>query len=250
MGTIIAVNGKGGTGKTTVAGLFIEHLASSKRGKILAVDADPSCALAGALGVELEQSMVGVCEECSSKKDELPAGMTKDRFIEMRVQESIVEADTFDLLAMGRPEGPGCYCYVNTVLRNVLAKVTGHYDFLVIDNAAGMEHISRRTERVMDRLVLVSDYSVIGIRSSRQIYGLARQMGIKIGKPYLIVNKVSGPLDALAKEIDASGIPLAGTIGYDEELLRQSLESKPVRGLQSARVRDSVTSIMEKILER
>jgi CO dehydrogenase maturation factor len=249
MGMTIAVNGKGGTGKTTVAALFVEHIASRRLGSILAVDADPNYALAEALGVTLGQTMVGVCEECSSKLGEMPAGMTKDRFIELRVQESIVEAQSFDLIAMGRPEGPGCYCYVNSVLRNVLNNVSRHYQYLVIDNAAGMEHVSRRTERVVDRLVLVSDYSAIGIRSSKRIYDLAREIGIKIGKPFLIVNKLSGPMGALQGEVDASGVPLAGTIGYDDELLALSVENRPLRELKSGKVKDAVDEIMKKILE-
>jgi len=250
MGMIIAVNGKGGTGKTTVSALIVEYLAANKRGSLLAVDADPNYVLAETLGAELEQTMVGVCEECSAKMNELPAGMTKDRFIEIRVQESIVEAERYDLLAMGRPEGPGCYCYVNSVLRNVLNNVTRHYDYIVIDNAAGMEHISRRTERTVDRLVLVSDYSVIGIRSSKRIYDLAREIGIKVGKTFLVVNKLSGPIATLQKEIDSSGIPLAGTIGYDEGLVNMSIENRPMRDLRSTAVSDSITGIMKIILER
>ena len=121
MNTTIAVNGKGGTGKSTVAGLMVNYLASKRAVSILAVDADPNSTLSDVLGIKIDQTMVGVVDEASKNKDELPAGMTKDRFIEMKVQESIGEGNDFDLLAMGRPEGPGCYCYMNSVLKNVLA---------------------------------------------------------------------------------------------------------------------------------
>ena len=190
MGTIIAVNGKGGTGKTTVASLIVDYIASNRLGSLLAVDADPNSTLADMLGLKIGETMVGVVDETSKMKDAIPGGMSKDRFIEMKVQESIAEADNFDLLSMGRPEGPGCYCYVNSVLRNVLNDVTKTYSFLVIDNAAGMEHISRRTERVIDRLLLVSDYSIMGIRSAARIASLAKAMDIKVGRSFLIVNKM------------------------------------------------------------
>lgn len=250
MGTVIAVNGKGGTGKTTVASLIVDYIASKELGSLLAVDADPNSMLADMLGVKIDETMVGVVDETSSVKDAIPAGMTKDRFIEMRVQESIAEADDFDLLSMGRPEGPGCYCYVNSVLRNVLNDVTKGYSFLVIDNAAGMEHISRRTERVIDRLVLVSDYSIMGIRSSVKIESLAKEMGIKIGRSFLIVNRLSGPINLLKNEIDASGIPLAGTIPYEEELVCLSLEERPISKLKSTTVKSSISNIMRRILEK
>ncbi len=249
MGTIIAVNGKGGTGKSTVAGLIVDYIASKKLGSILAVDADPNSTLSDVLGIKIDATMVGVVDETSKEKDNLPAGMTKDRFIEMKVQESIGEGEDFDLLAMGRPEGPGCYCYINSVLRNVLNDVIHGYDFLVIDNAAGMEHISRRTERIIDKMVLVSDYTVIGVRSCIRIYALAKEMGIKVGKFFLIVNKLSGPLDPLKNEITSSTIPLAGTIDYDEELLRLSLANRPVSELKSDRIRSSVENIVKNILE-
>ncbi len=248
MGMVLAVNGKGGTGKTTVASLMISHIASRGRGSILAVDADPNYTLASAFGMRLEHTMVGVIDETSLKKANIPGGMSKDRFIALRVQESIVEGDDFDLLAMGRPEGPGCYCYVNNVLRDILSNVMSGYDFLVIDNAAGMEHISRRTERVIDRFVLVSDYSIIGVRSCGQIYSLAKELGIKIGRAFLIVNKCSGTLEPLAKEIESSGIELAGAIDYNEELVCLSVANRSIRELKDAGPRDSMAKIMEKIL--
>ena len=247
MNTTIAVNGKGGTGKSTVAGLMVNYLASKRKGSILAVDADPNSTLSDVLGIKIDQTMVGVVDEASKNKDELPAGMTKDRFIEMKVQESIGEGDDFDLLAMGRPEGPGCYCYMNSVLKNVLTNVTKNYDFVVIDNAAGMEHISRRTERAIDKMVLVSDYSIMGIRSSARIYALAKEMGIKVGKFFLVVNKAVGSLDPLKKEMDQLAIPLAGVIAYDEELTCLSLNNRPVSEIKSDKVKGSIKTIMDNI---
>lgn len=250
MGTVIAVNGKGGTGKSTITGLAVEYIASNKLGSLLAVDADPNSTLADILGVKAGDTMVGVIDETSKKRDELPAGMAKDRFIEMKIQEAIAEGADFDLLAMGRPEGPGCYCYVNSVLRNILNDVVKSYSYIVIDNAAGMEHISRRTERVMDRLVLVSDYSAAGIRASVRINNLAKEMGIEVKKSFLVVNKLTGPVDLLKSEIESSGIPLAGTIDYDEELVNLSLEGRAISELKSEAIKRSMAGIMKNILER
>lgn len=250
MSTIIAVNGKGGTGKSTVAGLIVNHIASNRMGSVMAIDADPNSALSYLLGIKTDQTMVGVLDEVSRNKDGLPAGMTKDTFIQMKVQESIGEGSDFDLLVMGRPEGPGCYCYVNTVLRGVINDIAGNYDFLVIDNAAGMEHISRRTEAVMDRMLLVSDYSVMGLRSCVRLHTLAKEMGIKVGKFFLVVNKLTGPLEPVRGEMVSLDIPLAGTIDYEEELLCLGINDRPVSELKSDRVRDSVKGIMRNILER
>lgn len=245
---IIAVNGKGGTGKSTVSGLIVDYIASNRMGSVLAIDADPNSTLSYLLGIKIDQTMVGVLDEVSRNKDNIPAGMSKDAFIEMKVQESIGEGNDFDLLSMGRPEGPGCYCYVNSVLRGVINGVARNYDFLVIDNAAGMEHISRRTEAVMDRMLLVSDYSVMGLRSCVRLHGLAKEMGIKIGKFFLVVNKMTGPLDPLKDEAASLDIPLAGTINYEEELQCLSINDRPVSELKSDRVRNAVRCIMKNIL--
>jgi CO dehydrogenase maturation factor len=222
------VNGKGGTGKTTIASLLVAYLVSQKNGNILAIDADPNSCLAESLGVRDAETIVGICEEVSKNMDKIPSGMTKDRYIEMRVQEALTEADGFDLLAMGRPEGPGCYCYVNNLLRDIIGRLTSGYDFVVIDNAAGMEHISRRTMRETCKLVLVSDYSIPGIRSAKRIYELAKEMGIKMSGAYLVVNKVSGPLDALKGEIKSTGLKDVGDVPYDEELVKWNISNRPI----------------------
>lgn len=226
---IIAVCGKGGTGKTTIAALLAYFLRKENKGPVLAIDADPNESLGEVLGLNPQASIVGILDELSEKKDQLPAGMTKERYIEYRLEEAVQESKGLDLLVMGRPEGPGCYCYVNTLLRDLLSRFSRQYPFIVIDNAAGMEHLSRRTERKMDILVLVSDYSILGIRAALKIYELAKGLKIKIGKSFLIINKAAGKIDFLEKEFSASrDITLAGVIPYDEDLVRESLENRPV----------------------
>lgn len=221
-----------------------------RRGSILAIDADPNSCLADALGVKDPLTIVATCDEISKDMGKVSAGMPKDRYIEMRVQEALVEGDAFDMMVMGRPEGPGCYCYVNNLLRNCIAKLVNNYDFVVIDNAAGMEHISRRTAGSVGRLVIVSDYSAQGVRAAKKIYALAGELGIKIGKAFLVVNMVSGPLSALEDEINAAGLKTAGSIPDDKAVVKMNLEGRSVFQLNaSAKTRENVDDICREILK-
>lgn len=243
------MNGKGGTGKTTIAALLVAHLAANKKGSVLAIDADPNSCLADALGVAKPQTIVGVCEEISKQKDRIPAGMTKDRFIEMRVQESLAEEKGFDLLVMGRPEGPGCYCYVNNLLRDIIGRVAKAYDYVVIDNAAGMEHISRRTAGVVNSLLLVSDYSVNGVRSTKRIYDLAKEMKIKMGGAWLVVNRVDGLLSELDDEIGKTSLAFAGEVPYSDKLAKWSLSNRPIFELNDTGIKRRICEIFERLME-
>ena len=181
--------------------------------------------------------------------DKIPAGMTKDRYIEMRVQDAVIEAESFDLLVMGRPEGPGCYCYVNSLLRSMIDRITRSYGFVVIDNAAGMEHISRRTAGGIDRLVLVSDYSIHGLRAAKKIYELAKSLKIKIGSAWLVINKASGDLSAINKETADTALAIAGVVGYENAVIEWSLSDKSVFGLVSKTVKDSIAKIVDKLIK-
>lgn len=230
-----------------MAALIIKHLVAGGRGTVLAVDADPNSTLPEALGCRSAASIVGTIEEISKNMDAIPSGMTKDRYIEMRVQEALGEEKDFDLLVMGRPEGPGCYCYVNNLLREMIGRVTKNYGFVVVDNAAGMEHISRRTMRSLDRLVLVSDYSLIGVRSAKRIYDLAKELGIKVAEAFLIINKAAGTTDALRPEIDSSGLKVAGAIPYNETLADLSLSGRPIFEFEDEEMKKSMEKIMKVI---
>ena len=222
---------------------MIDHLTTNKKGSVLAIDADPNSTLPDALGIKDHETIAGICDDVSKHIDSIPAGMTKERFIEMRIQEALVEEKGFDLLVMGRPEGPGCYCYVNNLLRDLMARVIKNYDFVIIDNAAGMEHISRRTMRAIDRLLLVSDYSIIGIRSAKRISGLVKELGIKCGAAYLVINKVSGFLEPLQDEIRAAGIKFIGAIPYDASVENWSISNKPIFDFESVTIKDKIGEI-------
>ena len=226
MGRIIAVTGKGGTGKTTTAGLVIRALLDKRCGAVLAVDADPNSTLAETLGLKVEDTISSICEETLKEKENLPAGMAKDRYLEYRMQQSLIEKGSLSVLSMGRPEGPGCYCYVNNLLREMIKDLIDGYTYTVIDNEAGMEHLSRKTMRRIDTLFVVSDFSVIGVRSAARIYNLACAMGIKLGKSFLIVNKAKDGIEGLEKEIKNSGLTIAGILPFDREVENASLNGK------------------------
>lgn len=223
---------------------------TDKKGSVLAIDADPNSTLPEALGVTGHETVAGICDEVSKQMTNIPAGMTKDRFIEMKVQEALVEEKGFDLLVMGRPEGPGCYCYVNNLLRDMMARVIKNYDFVVIDNAAGMEHISRRTMRTIDRLLLVSDYSIIGIRSAKKIHELAKDLGIKVGANALIINKVTGFLEPLQAEIRAVGTKFIGTIPFNENVDKWSISNKPIFEFEDSDIKGRIKDIFTKLMEK
>ncbi len=228
----IAVCGKGGTGKTTLAALLIKRLLEKHRGdSILAVDADPNANLDAALGIKSENSIVAIVDDITKNPAQISPGMTKDRYLEYRIQESLVEAEGFDLLVMGRPEGPGCYCFVNNLLRSLIDRLGKSYAYLVVDNEAGMEHISRRTTRIIDLLLIVSDYSVVGLRSAKRILDLTRELKLTVKEARLIINKAPQKGVQLEEEIKRVGIPLAGIIPGDEEVSRLSVADGNIKAM-------------------
>ena len=221
MSTTIAISGKGGVGKTTVAALTVRCLVERAGRPVLAVDADPNATLGAMLGVEVERSVADIREETLEKKDAIPAGMSKDRFVEYRIQQSIAEHAGFDLLTMGRPEGPGCYCYVNNLLRRYLDGAADDYPFVVIDNEAGMEHLSRRTNNRVDLLVVVTEATVIGADTARRIAELAHTLPIPVTRAVLALNRVpaAGVSPQVRQRLGAIGLDVVAEIPLDEQVL-------------------------------
>ncbi|MDD2927782.1 MAG: AAA family ATPase [Candidatus Omnitrophica bacterium] len=222
MGQVIALAGKGGTGKTTLAALFVRIIKEKKLGSVLAVDADPNSNLAEVLGLEIKESIGSILDDLADHPQSVPVNMGKDAFIEYRVQTAIAEGDNFDVLTMGRPEGPGCYCYVNNALRNVMGKLVKDYDFVVIDNEAGLEHLSRRTTGQADTLVVVSDATVVGLKAAKRIAALTRELGLKIKKDFLIVNRCGKALDK--EKTRGLNLELLGALSNDPEIEGLSLD--------------------------
>lgn len=186
MAFFIAMAGKGGTGKTTVAGLIIRSLLKKGKKPILAVDADANCNLNEVLGVKIEETIGRIREELLN----VPQGMTKDAYIGYRVQQALIESDGFDLIAMGRPEGAGCYCYANVLCKKYVDILAENYKYVVIDNEAGLEHMSRRTTHGADLMIIVTDASLRGIITASRIRDLADELKLKIDKIVIILNRV------------------------------------------------------------
>jgi CO dehydrogenase maturation factor len=213
MTVTIAVAGKGGTGKTTLSGLLVRHLVENKGGKILAIDADPSSNLHLVLDLKLSQTVGDIREE--SRAGVTP-GTTRQDWLGYAVRMAVEEGDDFDLLAMGRPEGQGCYCAANHMLRNIIDGINQGYDWVIMDNEAGMEHLSRRTTKDVDHLLLVSDASMRGMVAAEAMVGLSKELEINVRNAYLIVNRVQGDLTPeLRAKADAMGVPLLATLPYD-----------------------------------
>ena len=239
----IAVAGKGGTGKTSVTSLLIRYLIEHQKGPILAVDADPNANLNEALGAELGETISDLIAQTKSLK-ELPAGMTQETFIEYKLRAAMVETKDVDLLIMGGPDGPGCYCFPNNILRKHLESLTETYNYVVMDNEAGMEHISRRVTTDIDILFVVSDASARAIRSAGRVHHLIKLLKSNVKELYLIVTKTkAGDIEALQQEIAATGLTLIGTVPYDAELARYDLEGKPLFDLPTSSI--AVTAVHE-----
>lgn len=222
----IALAGKGGVGKTTVAGLLIKYLLEKGKTPVLAVDADSNSNLNEVLGVPLGDTLGAAREDM--KKGVVPNGMTKDVFMSMKLEEAVVEADGFDLIVMGRPEGAGCYCAANSLLTNFLEKLVGNYPYVVMDNEAGMEHISRLTTKNVDLLLLVSDPSRRGLQAALRIAELARELNIGVGKSAVVINQVKEPPSETARKmIDDAGLTLAGTVPDDRTVYDFDFSGQP-----------------------
>ncbi|MDP3061981.1 MAG: AAA family ATPase [Chloroflexota bacterium] len=226
MSMTIAVAGKGGTGKTTIAALLAKFLAT--KGTVLAVDADPSVNLHMALGLP-EPETVGSIREELLKAGGSVSGMSRHDYIELRAREAMVESEGLDLLAMGRPEGPGCYCPANYVLRLFLDRLTEAYDYVVIDNEAGMEHISRQTSRDIHTMLLVSDPTVRGITAAGRAQALLKELGNRVSQTFLVINRVSGELSREIQEaIAAQELKLLALAPADPAVGELDAHGKPV----------------------
>lgn len=252
MTATIAMAGKGGVGKTTISAMILKYLRQNSRGGVLAIDADPSSNLNSVLGLELDATVGDVREETAVRggPSPIPAGMPKRDYLEYRINEALIEGEGLDLIAMGRPEGPGCYCAANHVLRDCVDRLAGSYQYVVIDNEAGLEHLSRRTTRDVDYLVLVSDPTIRGIIAAGRVAGLVNELETKVGQVYLIVNRVEGELaPSLDEEIRRQGLQLAGVVPADSSVGEYDREGKPLVALsEDSAVYQAVRGIMDKIL--
>jgi CO dehydrogenase maturation factor len=234
MTVTIAVAGKGGTGKTTLAGLVIRHLATIQSEAVLAIDADPASNLNTVLGLPLERTVGDIREDTTEKarNNKLEAGVTKQDILDYEINSNIVEGTGVDLIAMGRPEGPGCYCAANTMLRTILDRIADAYEWVVIDNEAGLEHLSRRTTRDVEVLLIVSDASLRGLTTAGRIVQLIDELQTKIGRHYLVINRAAGPLsDEQHALIEQYGLNLIAVVPADEQVAAYDAIGRPMTEL-------------------
>lgn len=262
MTTTIALAGKGGVGKTTISGMVIKYLIQTQPGAVLAIDADPSSNLNMVLGLDLEWTVGDIREDMLAQvKDSLtaggaamgalPGGVNKREYLNYEIRSSLAEGDRFDLIAMGRSEGAGCYCAVNHNLREVIDGLSKNYRYVVIDNEAGMEHLSRRTTRDVQHLLIVSDPTHRGIVAAERIASFRNAMDINIENSYLIVNNLpDGDMPAALQErIDKTGIPLLGTIPRSSDLSEFEFSGKPLIDLgDNSAVYQAVSKMLASIL--
>lgn len=228
----IAVAGKGGTGKTTFTALLIKELIRQDKGEIIAVDADPNSNLNEALGLEVKETIADILDEVKSGKT-VPEGMPKDVFVEWRLNQILTESPDVDLIVMGIPQGSGCYCFPNDLMRKYLESLKENYEYIVMDNEAGMEHLSRKIVTGIDALFVVSDSSARAVRSAGRVHEIVKTVGIDVKDIYLVVTKTLGEdsLIQLSEEIEKTGLKLIGDIPYDEAVVKQDLAGKALSEL-------------------
>ena len=234
MGKVIAVTGKGGTGKTAVTAMLIRHLVknSGKKYRILAIDADPDANLADALGVQVGKTIGDMREFVQQSRFTASPDTDKQALLESKIFEILLEEVGYDLLVMGKPEGTGCYCFVNNLLRAVMDKTTVNYDLVIIDTPAGLEHFSRKTIPDLDDLIVVTDESKRGLTTGERIRDTAREIELKYKNLYVIVNKVTARRkEKVLENAKGLGLKVIGTIPYDESLARFDLVGDPLMGL-------------------
>jgi len=246
----IALAGKGGSGKTSIASLIIRYLKNTSPGPILAVDADPNANLGESLGIGPKQTLGTILYDFQRDKIKIPPGMTKEVYLEYRLNEALVETRGLDLLTMGRGEGPDCYCYPNVILRKFVDTLAENYAYMVMDNEAGMEHLSRGTTNDIDELLIISDHSVKEVRTVALVNELVSELKLSVKRQSVVINYVPGKVNPLViGEMERLGISPSATIPFDDQVYQYDLERKPLLELPEGSVAvTAVNNLMSKLL--
>jgi len=248
MAKTIAVTGKGGTGKTVIAALLIKYLKEHASGPILALDADPDANLATVLGITVGKTIGDLREQTLTEVRNLPAGMSKSAYIEAGLHEIVVESEKVDLLAMGRGEGPGCYCYVNNLLRAFSDKLESSYQWVVMDNEAGMEHLSRRTASRIESLIVVLSESPLSIECARRIDRLLTELKNPVRKKYFLVNRADE--DKVARILERASVldmEYLGHVPQDPAVEQCVFDGESLLALEASPAVRTITEIAEKM---
>ncbi len=254
MAHVIAVAGKGGVGKTTLTGLFIQRLCKNGKGPLLAVDADANANLNEVLGVEMPVTLGEIREEIersgSDPQSKIPASMPKKEYLEYRIEDALAEEADYDLMVMGRSQGAGCYCFVNSLVQARIQTLQNNYPYIVVDNEAGMEHISRGILPKIDTMLLISDCSRRGVQAAGRIAELVKEQDINPAFMGLIVNRApQGRLnEGTAEEIEKQGLKLLGVVPQDEALYQYDCDGQPIIDLpEESPVREALDRIIQQL---
>ncbi len=246
----IAVAGKGGSGKTSITSLVIRYLMKKGPGPILAVDADPNANLGDSLGLSPQKTIGSIIASFNEEKINIPAGMTKEAYLEFRLNDAMVESKGLDMVTMGRGEGADCYCYPNLLLRKFLDNLSGSYAYVVMDNEAGMEHLSRRTTQNIDELFLISDHSVKGVRTLARLRDLITELKLRVKRQSIIINFVPDGIDPLLREeMSRLGIEPAAIVPHDKTISEYDLNSKSLLEMPDTAASRTVDDLMDKLLK-
>jgi CO dehydrogenase maturation factor len=248
----IAVAGKGGVGKTTTCGMIIDYLCKKDRGPVLVVDADANSNLNEVLGVEVETSLGAIREEMAQAemKKTIPTGMTKGDYAEYKFNSALIEEDDFDMLVMGRTQGEGCYCFVNSMLKRQMDKYVPNYSYVVMDNEAGLEHVARGTLPHVDTMLLISDCSRRGVQAVARIAEMIGELELKPGRMGLIINRAPGGVldDGIRQEIEKHGLELLGVLPQDDAVYRCDCAGEPSAKLpENNPVKTALRGILQSI---
>jgi CO dehydrogenase maturation factor len=247
MAKSIAVAGKGGTGKTTLAALIISRLCRAGKGPVLAVDADADANLGPLLGVKPMKTLGDLREEALKEVRNLPPGMTKANYFELGLHEIIEESDGFDLITMGRAEGSGCYCYLNNLIRKFIDDLSPSYKWVIMDNEAGLEHLSRQTTRDIEALIVVATDNPLSIQSAQSISDIVNDMGSRIAKKYVVTNLIKNEdrKEEVKKLLSDIDLEFLGNIPYDPQLDELIFRGVPLGTLATSPAADEITKIIE-----
>jgi len=245
----MAVAGKGGTGKTTIASLAVRYLVARGETPVLVVDADPNSNMGQTLGIEVPITVGSAREQGFAGDRDIPGGMTKDQFVEYKMHEALAEGEGFDLLTMGRPEGAGCYCFANNIIRRYMDRLAADYRHVIMDNEAGLEHLSRRTTRKTDVLLVVSDAGVRGLAAARNVIDLATEMKLEVDRIMFVLNRATPAAEAvLMPEIERLELPHVATLADDPGLFTAEVEGRSLLELsQDSPAVDGTTPLFDKI---
>ena len=251
MARTIAVTGKGGTGKTLLSALIVRHLKEHTSGPLLALDADPDANLATVLGMEVERSVADLREDTVKKIKDLPLGMSKSSYIEAGLHEIIVETEKVDFISMGRGEGPGCYCYINNLLRGFADKLQSSYQWIVVDNEAGLEHLSRRTASKVDQLLVVINDNPLSIDCARRIDAVTAELKQGVGRKAIVVNNVRDEkrIEILREKIGSLDMAFLGSIPHDSTVEEYIFEGRSLFELDDSPAIARVDEIMQNMKE-